>query len=1182
MPKVSVIVPVYNVAPYVEDCLESLAAQTLEDIEVVVVDDGSTDDGGAIVARFAAGDPRFTVVTKENAGLGAARNTGIDRATGEFLAFLDSDDLLPPYALEYMAATLDRTGSDFATGNVRRFDALGPTPSPMHQKIFRTTALRTHVTGEDRLLADRLVTNKLWRRSFWDAQGLRFPEGVLHEDIVVALTGHFSATAVDMLKAPVYLWRIRPNEDKSITQDRTADHALEHRVKAVEGVGSFLAERGMDADKRRWELTVVGDDLRLFLQVLDSGDEAYRERFLDQANAYLDGTDLSVLDDLPAIERLKWHLVRRRLMPELLEVLKFQKSREMAGCGVVRRGRRYYGNYPYLDDPAVGVPLEIYRLQEEIRLRQKVTSVRWENGRLLVEGRAVLKHLKPDRRWKHQVLAWLVCEETGRRVPVPATLRRRTTPGPAGTAKRRHDWGGYRITIDPRRLTSGRSGRTWRLDIWVLNRGVLRKDELGAPQTGEVQRPERHQTADGLWVCPEWSENGRLRLRVERHGAEVQRLAFVDGEVELSGVLEPGLRDATHLVLTRSPGGDPHRYPLLREDRPGTRPGKAAKADTFQVRIPLADLWPRRRPSFTPMSGEALAFGDGTTWTAEVETPDGETTLVRLVDGVPRPRHRDGLREIAVHANVRSQGGLEFRERAICPLIDTARWTADGRLVLGGDLPVPPEVPVSFVFAATGRTEEVGVPVGRAGQRFTVEFDPAAVTSLAGALPLPKGNYRLAVRVHDGETESFVRAQAGADLFASLPAEHETGGRTFTLIDVRGEDLMLRASNDLRPAERSRASRIELRDEIYPRLRHEPLRPWALFESYFGRQYSDSPRAILEELRRRDAPYEFLWIVDNGQAEVPEGVTVVRRLSREYFEALARAEFIVSNSHLPMWFERRPEQKVLQTWHGATLKRIGFDIERVQFATRNYHEKLATEVGQWTHLISPSPWCTPILERAFRFEGRTLETGYPRNDIFFAPEQEEIKERVRRRIGLPEGKKVVLYAPTWRDDKFYRRGKYRLDLQLDLEEMWRRLGDDHVLLVRRHPNIVDRVPEVGTDFVFDVSVYPEMQELLLISDVLVTDYSSVMFDFAITRRPMVFFTYDLETYRDTLRGFYFDFEAEAPGPLLRTSAEVIDALVGIDDVAADHAGAYQAFVDTHCPLDDGKATIRVVERVFGA
>jgi CDP-glycerol glycerophosphotransferase len=177
---------------------------------------------------------------------------------------------------------------------------------------------------------------------------------------------------------------------------------------------------------------------------------------------------------------------------------------------------------------------------------------------------------------------------------------------------------------------------------------------------------------------------------------------------------------------------------------------------------------------------------------------------------------------------------------------------------------------------------------------------------------------------------------------------------------------------------------------------------------------------------------------------------------------------------------------------------------------------------------------------------------------------------------------VALYAPTWRDNQVYANGRrYRFDMRLDLERAWQALGSDHVILVRGHHQMADDVPAgMRPGFALNVTAYPDITELYTVADVLVTDYSSAMFDYAVTGRPMLFYTYDLAEYRDNLRGFYFDFEAEAPGPLLATSAEVIEAIRDIDSVAARYGEAYQRFAATYCPLDDGKAAARVCDRLF--
>jgi CDP-glycerol glycerophosphotransferase len=372
VPRISVVIPIYNVEAYLAECLESLGEQGVADYEAILVDDGSTDDSGAIARRYAARDPRLRLVHQENAGLGNARNTGVAIARGEYVAFLDSDDKLPPGAYARLLASAERTGSDLVTGNVHRFDSRSTWPAAFLARAFILPRRRTHVRRFRWLLSDRMAQNKLWRRSFWAEHGFRFPEGVVHEDIPVVVPAHFLARSVDVVKEPVYLYREREDGVPSITQRRAELVSLRDRLAACEHVSAFLAARSPGV--RRWyDESIAEDDLRYHIDVLEEADEEYRALFLDRACAFLDRAGPGVEARLPAIQRLKWHLVRRRMMPELLEVVRFQ--REGGASRKVRVGGRAYGDYPFLGDPALGIPRAVYRLDTTRRRARHVAAL---------------------------------------------------------------------------------------------------------------------------------------------------------------------------------------------------------------------------------------------------------------------------------------------------------------------------------------------------------------------------------------------------------------------------------------------------------------------------------------------------------------------------------------------------------------------------------------------------------------------------------------------------------------------------------------------------------------------------------------------------------------------------------------------------------------------------------------
>lgn len=360
-----------------------------------------------------------------------------------------------------------------------------------------------------------------------------------------------------------------------------------------------------------------------------------------------------------------------------------------------------------------------------------------------------------------------------------------------------------------------------------------------------------------------------------------------------------------------------------------------------------------------------------------------------------------------------------------------------------------------------------------------------------------------------------------------------------------------------------------------------PIKEKAIvFESFLGKNYSDSPKYIYEEMDKNHKDFKFIWIF-NEKREIPGNAKQVKRFSLAYYYYLATSKFWVSNSRLPMHLDKRKENVYLQTWHGTPLKRLVFDMNDVYSANPNYKKHFYKQSRRWDYLIAANQYSSEIFRSAFKFEKEMLEYGYPRNDILAAPDREEKALQLKMKLGLPLNKKVILYAPTWRDDDFYEPGKYKFQLRLNLQRMKEQLGEEYIILLRMHYFIADHVDTEGAEgFAYNYSKYNDIADLFLVSDVLITDYSSVFFDYANLKRPILFYTYDLEKYRDTLRGFYINMETEVPGPLLRDSDEVISTLQNLDQVEKQFKGNYDRFYDKYCGWEKGTATKKVVERVF--
>ncbi len=356
-----------------------------------------------------------------------------------------------------------------------------------------------------------------------------------------------------------------------------------------------------------------------------------------------------------------------------------------------------------------------------------------------------------------------------------------------------------------------------------------------------------------------------------------------------------------------------------------------------------------------------------------------------------------------------------------------------------------------------------------------------------------------------------------------------------------------------------------------------------IFESFLGKQYSDNPRAIYEYLKERHPEYKMYWSVDKRKVHEfrDRPIKIVRRFSLKWLFLMTRAKYWVTNCRMPLWVSKSPQTVYVQTWHGTPLKRLGLDIDEVHMPgtnTKKYKRNFKKESAKWDYLISPNGYSTEIFRQAFDFKKKVIESGYPRNDFLIQSNNAVASAKIKNACGLPIDRKVILYAPTWRDNQYYSKGRYKFDLQIDLDTLKKELGNEYVILLRLHYLVSENLDLSGMEgFVFDVSSYGDIRDLYLISDVLVTDYSSVFFDYANLKRPMIFFVHDIEEYRDQLRGFYFDFEKEAPGPLVRTTEELIAEIRRIE---LNGFLLCENFYKKFCHLENGKASEQVVKEIF--
>lgn len=317
-----------------------------------------------------------------------------------------------------------------------------------------------------------------------------------------------------------------------------------------------------------------------------------------------------------------------------------------------------------------------------------------------------------------------------------------------------------------------------------------------------------------------------------------------------------------------------------------------------------------------------------------------------------------------------------------------------------------------------------------------------------------------------------------------------------------------------------------------------------IFISFHGRGYSDNPRAIYEQMRKdpRFKDYRFIWFIKDHEKkniQIP-GAEIKEYFSFPYFYYMSKAKYWIINCKMPTYICKKSEQIYLQTWHGTPLKRLAHDIIAPEDATfyrsgvsfEKMCESYDIDVERYNYMISPNKFCTEVFQTSFQINReRLIETGYPRNDFITNATKEEVVE-LKKKFNLPLDKKVVLYAPTWRDNSYVASG-YTFDLKADFVKWKQILGDEYVVVFKPHYLIINKYENDHSldGFLYSIPASAEINELYVLSDILITDYSSVFFDYAVLDRPIYFYMYDIDEYKGELRGFYLDIYKELPGKI---------------------------------------------------
>ncbi|WP_231445200.1 bifunctional glycosyltransferase/CDP-glycerol:glycerophosphate glycerophosphotransferase [Brevibacterium zhoupengii] len=1168
-PTLTVVVPAYNVAEYLPACLDSVLGQSFTNLDVLVINDGSTDDTGQVADDYARRHRRVRVIHQPNAGLGAARNRGLDESSSEFITFVDSDDTVPTGTYERAMRSLQATNSDVCIGSVSRFDQRNKwLPFWVHLAHDKD---RYSTTGQEfpEIMWDVFAWNKVYRRATWNRLVGRFPEGTLYEDQECTARLFVGGAKLDVLKDVGYNWRLR-DDNSSITQQKTSVDDLRQRLDVVFKVRDIIDDAG-DAYISHWYAKTLGEDLYFYIREVPRASDEFFELLSTRTALLWDEAPESAISSIDPVRRILTYYVSHKSREELEALLVHLERTGNAYKGTIVDGLLYF-SVGDIGGHDFSIPTELQTVvPQSIEPRVQIESYASpSNGDIVFTGFGFLPNFDAPCGYS----ADLFDPTTG---SVEATLEVTSSDGPV-----------------PPNLSSYYHDYRNRRFILTIPRFVV----------------------DSLAADLETSQGPQLELRFHLHLGEYtwtvtnlkRDLHSSAGYPPASSVTDRGARLAFQ--------GDPRQHTSVLVLRPTLIASRIEIVDNELVvqidplsnsRVDLSTAW--RDGAYLELTANSKAAGQAPIVDVDdrlegcLALPCRTYSASKSVDRFDlHIVNSSGMRwALAINRGQASRrrdqdfvvGMSGFGYAVLDRPVQAATATGIGisedgtTLTVTGSFTLEPAVArsVTPTFALVGTHSIVhpnSAEIDHGQRKFKVAFqlsDPKHVPTFGS---IQNDSYILQVLLATGKSHPAAAwIAASYSLEDIYPQQILTPSNLITINTIgRSRSVRIDLSERLDPASELGRKNQASNSTVFISPRSGFNESTVLFESFAGSAVADSPLAIDTEIAHKFPGATRLWTVRNPTTAVPNGAQKVIFGSREWFTALSTSKVLVNNNNFPHFFHKHPDQVYLQTWHGTPLKKIGNHVPPKSLSL-SYRKLMQLESqSHWDLLLAQSEWAGNILREAFDYSGTVLEAGYPRNDVLASPSASaSARLATRRRLGIGPEQRVILYAPTWRDDLKEPSGHYSRVDYLDVANAAKVLGSSSTILYRGHSNSLDASPKKLPPSVIDTSRYSDINDLIAASDILVTDYSSIMFDYVVTGRPIVFLCPDMEVYRDAVRGFYLDFEAIAPGPIVQSSGDALDVLRSDEMFSVDATERYTAFVNRFAGLDDGYASKRVVERL---
>ena len=1058
-PMLSVIVPAFNASGFIDRCLKSILNQSGVSLEVIVVDDGSTDDTVEKAIQHSHGAHSVTVLTGTNEGPARARNRGIGAARGKYITFVDADDEVLADAYATLVDSLERTGSDIATGAYVRVGSAGRSRPKLTARVHARQRLAVRLDDMPELLEEPVLWNKVYRHDFWNrhvGEMWGFSNYEDQEPVYRALVG---AAAIDVLTNDVYAWRLADGRDTR--SKRKADLSdLQSKLEVIDALRDTLNHAPDHVVEKAYSIW-MGTDLAMHAEYLDTANKRFRKTLCDAAKTLRKTMPKNAWKLMPAQERLYMWVVASGDLDDIEEILGTRMEETRAVPLAV------------VDDTWIVAPTYLSRLKTDVPRRLVkaqpvdfkpvviVRNARWiDDQQIELQGCAYIPGVDPGQTTFR--MQGVMDGATVLDCPVETRHDNRVDLD-VGDPWRTYEAGGFTVSVDVSGLGD------------ISPRGI---DLIGSFEIEgkHLQAPAVSTAVVGMIAPSLIRDSGRLTVVADdRSELSIRPVTMPTGPVVVKNVDFRG-RDVT-VTLDRSANV------------------RGLSLHTAGNRVELEANGPSIFSATLPELPERFRTHGERQWKLLAKTTEGDDVDVyhASVDYL-----LPGTSCVRLAAN--SAGKVRLAQRFRRVTVTGATNDRDRLLIIGR---IDPPEKLKVVLKSSEQTIEPAESALHADGSFTAVYDLTTTGTEGGKVAALAGGYHLKYGETPNKAESWARV---AGKLAIRPVDCFTEWSTLRVEGKNSGAVSVTASPPWSAQERTKYGRFRLRERGWG-----PLTNGIVFESYNGKSANDNPRALFDAIRENRTDIPLYWSVRDRRVDVPVGGIPIVEGTVQWTKALATSRLWINNNNFPYYVNKRSGQFYLQTWHGTPDKKLLNDIGRRRVPL-TYRRLMQTEILQWDLLLAQSAVAKSRLESGLGYSGDILVMQYPRNERLRCANSR--RNELRESWGIDGQKKAILYAPTWRPN--IEEARWEEWNPIDIAEHILDKIDATILLRTHHMTGPTKTKQAG---IVEVSSVPHIEELMAMSDILVTDYSSIIEDYRLTGRPGINFIPDQAAYESS-RGLY--------------------------------------------------------------